>query len=102
MKYRVTDNNAIETSNTLTGAAQIAEDWYEYLEDQGKIESVPFADLDATSLDALNASIEAWQRKIGEAMGQKDFYGHGNYHVPASVGLDLRVEGIDDDEEAAE
>lgn len=92
--YRISDGNATEYSASLEDAESIVEDWYDYLANDGKLDSVPSPDLDSSSLDALNASIGRWEEQIAEACGRKAFAGHGNYYVSAAseMGLRLNVE----------
>ena len=89
--YKITDGNAIKTAATLAEAADIAAEWYGFLADDGKVETVPDADLDASTLDSLNTSIGRWEARIAEAAGEKDFAGHGNYHVSAADRMGLRL-----------
>lgn len=95
-EYRITDGNARESADSLDEAESMIEDWYEYLVSDGKIKEVPTPDLDASSVDALNDSIRTWEQAIAEAMGKKDFAGHGNHLVTAAdeAGLNLRVEKV--------
>lgn len=89
--YKITDGNAIETAATLTEAADIAAEWYGFLADDGKVETVPDADLDASTLDTLNASIGRWEKRIAEAAGEEAVAGHGNYYVSAADRMGLRL-----------
>lgn len=98
--YKITDGNATETAATLTEAADIAAEWYGFLADDGKVETVPDADLDASTLDALNASIGRWEARIAEAAGKKDFAGHGSYYVSAAARMGLRLAVREEVEEA--
>lgn len=95
-EYRITDGNAQESADSLDEAESIVEDWYDYLVSDEEINEVPTPDLDASSVDALNDSIRTWEQAIAQAMGKKDFAGHGNYLVTAAdeAGLDLRVEKV--------
>ena len=95
-EYRITDGNAHESTDSLDEAESIIEDWYDYLVSDEKINEVPTPDLDATSVEALNDSIRTWEQAIAQAMGKKDFAGHGNYLVTAAdeAGLNLRVEKV--------
>jgi hypothetical protein len=93
VEFILTDDNAIERAATLEEAAAIAEDWYDYLVDEGRIPDACNPDLDSSDLDSLNESISEWHERIAEAAGKKDFAGHGNYLVTAGdrMGLTLRV-----------
>lgn len=95
-EYRITDGNASETADTLDEAESMVEDWYDYLVSDEKSNEVPTPELDATSVEALNDSIRTWEQAIAQAMGKKDFAGHGNYLVTAAdeAGLNLRVEKV--------
>ena len=92
-QYRISDGNAIQTAATLSDAAGICEDWYDYMVDDGRIPDACCSDLDDSSLKALNTSIRAWENRIAEACGEKSFAGHGSYYVSAgdSMGLNLSV-----------
>ena len=94
--YKISDGNATETASTLHEAASIAEDWYDYMVDEGRIPDACNPDLDDSSLDALNKSIRAWENRIAEACGKKSWAGHGNYYVSAgdSMGLNLSVRKV--------
>lgn len=86
----------MEGAQTLEQAAKICAEWYpSAMEDQTPEIKAVLADhrLDSSSVDALNASIAAWENRIAEAYGKKDFSGHGNYFVSArdAMGLDLVV-----------
>ena len=52
---------------------------------------MPDPDLDASSLDALQGSIEQWESRIAEATGHQAFQGHGNYYVSAAAKMGLRL-----------
>ena len=54
---------------------------------------MPAANLDASSIENLNTSIREWEQRIAQAMGKKDFAGHGTYLVSAAdeAGLNLTV-----------
>lgn len=95
-EYRITDGNAHESADSLDEAESMVEDWYDYLVSDEKINEVPTPDLDASSVDALNDSIRSWEQAIAQAMGKKDFAGHGSYLVTAAdaAGLNLRVEKV--------
>jgi len=95
-QYIISDGNAIEYANTLEEAAEIAQSWYEYLEDDPDPDNaffVPIPDLDDSNLEALNDSISEWEDQISKEAGYTIFQGHGNYAVsPASqMGLNLTV-----------
>jgi hypothetical protein len=94
-EYSVTDGNAHESADSLDKAESIVEDWYDYLVGE-EINEVPTPDLDASSVEALNDSIRTWEQAIAQAMGKKEFAGHGNYLVTAAevAGLNLRVEKV--------
>lgn len=98
MSYRITDGHETEDVDTLSEAAEIAADWYDWLFDENEIDPIE-ADLDNESLDALNASISAWLEKIAEAIGHTVFQGHGNYCVSAAseAGLHLVVLEVRDE-----
>lgn len=91
--YELTDGLTTEYFSSLEEAASAAEEWYDYLVDDGKIDSVPFYDLDSSDIHELNLTIRIWEEKIAEAMGHKPVAGHGNYYVsPASeAGFSLQV-----------
>ena len=91
-RLRITDGNAIERADDLAEAESIVEDWYDFLTDE-KLDEVPAANLDASSIENLNTSIREWEQRIAQAMGKKDFAGHGTYLVSAAdeAGLNLTV-----------
>ena len=91
--YEISDGMVTEYASTLEEAAQIAEDWYGFLADDGKVEELPDADLEPKGLAELQASIDAWQERIAESMGAESWAGHGNYYVSAAdrAGLNLAV-----------
>ena len=98
-QYVITDGNAIERADTLAEAAAIVDDWYGYILDQeGNTsdelrDAVHSADIDSASIESIERSIRKWEARIAKAMGHKDWYGHGNYHVTAAseAGLNLRI-----------
>lgn len=94
MNYSINDGNAYETAESLDEAAGIIEDWYDFLLDQGQINVLPAPDLDASSVDALQASIDRWENEIAEKLGKKPWSGHGTYYVSAAseAGFQLTVE----------
>lgn len=94
--YRITDGNATETATSLHEAASLCEDWYDYMVDEGRIPDACMPNLDDSSLDALNKSIQAWEQRIAAALGKKDWYGHGNYHVSAASAAGLNLQVTDD------
>lgn len=69
--YLITDGAITQTASTLTDAAEICERWYDSMQANGKMPSVPPPDLDASSLAALNASIGAWEQGIFQQSGMK-------------------------------
>lgn len=97
--YRISDGNATETAATLSDAAGICEDWYDYMVDEGCIPDACNPDLDDSSLDALNKSIRAWQNRIAEACGNEAWAGHGSYYVSAGdrMGLNLSVREVENE-----
>lgn len=70
--YIITDGAVSETASSLTDAAEICETWYDPMLSNGQLTSLPPADLDASSLSALNDSIAEWERQIAEKSGRKD------------------------------
>jgi len=103
IKYLVSDGNAQVYADCIKEAANLVEDWYDYLKDDGRIESedFPLANLNSFDVDELNYSIGQWENQIAEQLGHKDFAGHGNYFVSArdSAGLNLCVTEIKELEE---
>lgn len=89
--YELTDGAATEYFSSLEEAASAAEEWYDYLVDDGKIDSVPVYDLDSSDIDKLNSSIGSWEEKIAEAMEHKSVAGHGNYYVSAASEAGFRL-----------
>lgn len=86
--YQLRDSGGVtESADTLEDAAEIAAEWYET--------SVP-ADLDASSIESLQASIAAWENRVAESDGHHAVAGHGSYYVSPSsaAGMNLRVERI--------
>ncbi len=69
--FIITDGGVTQTASTLTDAAEICERWYDSMQANGTMPSVPPPDLDASSLDALNASIDAWEQGIAQQSGSK-------------------------------
>ncbi len=92
--YRISDGNAKEYAATLEEVVSIVEDWYDYLVDEGKVESIPAADLPTDDLDSLTEAVRKWENEIAEAMGAESFAGHGRYFVSAAdrAGLSLTIE----------
>lgn len=98
-RYRITDGNATEEANDLQDAAEIAADWYDWLFDEHEIAPIP-ANLYASTLDGLNASIARWQDRIAEALGHAAWHGHGTYSASAAsqAGLHLVVKEMEKNE----
>jgi hypothetical protein len=69
--FIITDGGVTQTASTLTDAAEICERWYDSMQANGKMPSVPPPDLDSSSLSALNASIAAWELGISQQSGKK-------------------------------
>lgn len=69
--FIITDDGVTQTASTLTDATEICERWYDSMQANGEMTSVPPPDLDASSLDALNASIAAWDMEISQQCGKK-------------------------------
>lgn len=91
--YRLSDGSVIEYAATLEEAAGLAEDWYDYLLSDGRIEELPMPNLEAKNLNELCSSIQSWENEIAEAMGKKSFAGHGSYYVTAAAaaGMNLSI-----------
>jgi hypothetical protein len=93
-RYKISGIDNTETAATLEEAAQIAESWFDYLEDDLENDdfTVPAADLDTSSIEALNSSISGWLEEIAQAAGHKAFFGHGNYAASAASQMGLTLE----------
>lgn len=90
----ISDGRAQEHAATLSAAASICEDWYDYMVDGGLIPDACHPNLDWSTLESLQESIRSWEGRIAAACGMKDWYGHGRYAVSARdrVGLRLTVD----------
>lgn len=91
--YEISGSGGREYAETLGQAAEICEDWYDFLVEEKRLEEVPAPDLDHSSLESLLRSIGKWEQQIAEALGAENFSGHGSYFVSAAdrAGLDLTV-----------
>lgn len=101
-KWVISDGNAVETYDDWDELINTIKEWYYYLLEETAIEDEEFADailsrdfenIPEGGIEALNSAIRAWEERIAQAAGYKEFAGHGNYAVSAAseMGLNLTV-----------
>lgn len=97
MKIIISDSNCEETVRNIDSAIDVIDNWYQ---SYGFSEAVQNAAEEAARTSVLPESLEDLQQyaddlcqKIAELLGQKNFYGHGNYRVSAATqgGFDIKV-----------
>ena len=69
--FIITDGSVTQTASTLTDAAEICERWYDSMQVNGQLPTLPPPDLDVSSLTSLNDSIAAWELGISQQCGKK-------------------------------
>ncbi len=96
MPYEVHDNNASEHFHTLADAIDAANNWHDYMVDEGRISREDLAEcpeISGESVSAVYPSVRARLNAIAAKIGAKAFYGHGNYACDAASqsGLSLEI-----------